>query len=1055
MRRHALAVSLLFLLGASSFGCGNKTPDGEPSPTPGPTPGETSFESDLPGGAVRGGDNASAEGGSPTSGPASAPAPAAPGAQNAGRPGLADADGNGASRAIVEADVIQVAGNTLYALSRSAGLAIVDISNPAALKLLGRYRELSGTPFEMYLRGDVAVLMFQGWAQYIPLDEGGYTYQSMSKIVALDVRNPSSVSAIGSFDVPGTINDSRIVGNVLYVVGYEDGYCYRCDQEKPTTAVSSLDVGDPRAIRKVDELRYSDKTGEYSWQRSITVTEDRMYVAGPEYGQNGPVGSTIQVIDISDPAGDLVEGATVQARGEISSRWQMDEHEGVLRVVSQSPRWRTTDPPVLQTFRVISSQELEPLARLNLVIPKQETLRSARFDGDRGYVITALQQDPLFTLDLSDPTAPKQVGELEMPGWIYHMEPRGERVLGLGYDQGNVEGSITVSLFDVSNLAAPKMLSRVNFGGSWGSLPEDQDRIHKVFRVLEDAGLILVPFSGYERSGDFGYCGKNIGGVQLVGYANDTLEGLGSAQTVGYARRALIHGEALLSVSDERVESFDIADRKAPKASSELILANTVAYAARLDGDVVVRVTTPNWDNRWFVETVDAANAEDVNNRLGQLDLSTVFESSAEQCGQWWYVQSYHSVGSRVYLLYEGHRELSRAKVSERESGVLVVDVADPTEPKVIGRTQWTSSEQSGQSAWNTYYGGYSYGGFGQTQPYLWSGDVLAFLEQRYAWNGTDTRSTRLRVVDLRDAENPRSTTLALLDNQEYSGLIADGDRVLTSHYAAPIGANVAPRTKFYVDGFDIADPSNPKALAPVNVPGALVHYDAASGRAVTSELRRTAATTVTAKACYERFANAEWEYPPNLWMVTNPEPAGRCVGLVQSLHLVELGETRATLEDTLTLSEKERIGGWSAGDGRVFATIGRGGYYYGGGPLIGDCGGPGCGRYIGPTAPEPVNLLVLGGFDSGAFETGRLTVEDEAASNNWWGFWGTPPIYADGQKALLLSQGDAAVVDASDLTNVHIVKTETLYGSVSSVEIRDGVALVALQQLGLQWIEL
>ena len=66
----------------------------------------------------------------------------------------------------------------------------------------------------------------------------------------------------------------------------------------------SLDVADPHAIARVDELSFDDDDNQWGWnRRSVTVTTERMYVAGPEYGNNGPVGSSIQVVDISDAIG--------------------------------------------------------------------------------------------------------------------------------------------------------------------------------------------------------------------------------------------------------------------------------------------------------------------------------------------------------------------------------------------------------------------------------------------------------------------------------------------------------------------------------------------------------------------------------------------------------------------------------------------------------------------------------------------------------------------------------------------------------------------------------
>jgi hypothetical protein len=282
-----------------------------------------------------------------------------------------------------------------------------------------------------------------------------------------------------------------------------------------------------------------------------------MYVAGPEYGQDKPTGSTIQVIDISDKDGDLVEGTSVTVKGQVDTRWQMDEYEGVLRVVSQPARWwaqngSVTMKPAIETFKVESSQKLRALGRVDIELPPNDTLRSVRFDGERGYAITAEVKDPLFTLDLRDPAQPRVAGELKLPGFVYHMEPRGDRLLGLGFDRGNAAGGITVSLFDVGDMTQPTELSRVNFGGDWGSLPEDQDRIQKVFRVLDDKGFILVPFSGWssgERSDD-GTCAYSeyVGGVQIIDFANDTLKARGAAASEGVARRALLVDAALISV---------------------------------------------------------------------------------------------------------------------------------------------------------------------------------------------------------------------------------------------------------------------------------------------------------------------------------------------------------------------------------------------------------------------------------------------------------------------------------------------------------------------------
>ena len=112
----------------------------------------------------------------------------------------------------------------------------------------------------------------------------------------------------------------------------------------------ALNVADPSSVEKVDQLSFDDQEGSYGWKRSLTVTDERMYVAGPEWGNEGPVGSTIPVIDISDPTGDLVEGDSVQVAGQVNSRWQMDKYEGVLRAWPISARSLDPACDTLATF---------------------------------------------------------------------------------------------------------------------------------------------------------------------------------------------------------------------------------------------------------------------------------------------------------------------------------------------------------------------------------------------------------------------------------------------------------------------------------------------------------------------------------------------------------------------------------------------------------------------------------------------------------------------------------------------------------------------------------
>lgn len=545
----------------------------------------------------------------PASGNASPPANAG---AAAGTPSSSGASGAGSSaaaqRAITEADIIQLSNGRLYAMSKSGTVSIVDVSHPGALVLLGQ-TTIPGQPFEMYLRDNVVVAMTDaaitangtpippvspdasGAASSsgtTPSPNTGTTSTDTSSlgaaIVTLDVTNPAKISTIALFPVPGQMADSRIVGNALYLATYENSACFQCGP-KPRTMVTSFDVTNPAGVAKVDQASFESNAPDgynlpwgSAWKRSIVTTDTRLYIGGhadidpSTFGAQGQKEGIIDVLDITDPSGKLGKGARIQVAGAVLSRWQMDERDGVLRVISQLGAGRTGNGeamPEVATFTIQDTQTFVPLGHTTLALPMQEGLRTVRFDTNRAYAITYNQTDPLFTIDLANPAAPVQRGALSMPGFMFYLEPRGDRVIGLGVDRTDPNGSLNVSLFDVSNLDSPKMLNRVAFGAASLNedyailnyeVPEDQDRIQKAFRVFDD-GRVAVPFSSasyvYDNASG---CQSAASGVQLVSWQSDTLTKDALLPVAGNPRRALEIGTDILAVSDSNVSEFSLAN---------------------------------------------------------------------------------------------------------------------------------------------------------------------------------------------------------------------------------------------------------------------------------------------------------------------------------------------------------------------------------------------------------------------------------------------------------------------------------------------------------------
>jgi uncharacterized secreted protein with C-terminal beta-propeller domain len=806
---------------------------------------------------------------------------------------------------IEEADVIRRDGDTLYALSFSSGLSIIDISDPAHLDLLGR-TSFEATASEMYLDGTELVILFQ--------DGGSYDYyywedySSTTTIGVYDVSNPAAIVQVDSATMSGPLLDSRKVGDRLYVAANAE--CRWCTGNGPTVGSFSLSGSGIEAITTLSV----PVSGEGSYSTTIYVNDERLYLVQDSWGYQdsegnpvpseviwgstgstsgngtwadtsaeGTVGTTsgsnaapialvgvdaegpvdagvaagdsgttaaidggpnttgeestwggytyaswssLQVVDISDEDGAIALGASIRVEGSVHSRWQMDEHDGVLRVVSQDG-W-SGPAPVVETFAIADSSSFTKLGRLEIELPRPETLQSVRFDGDRGYVVTFEQVDPLFTLDLSDPASPEQLGELEIPGFLFHMMPRGNRLYAIGYDNAN-EQSLHASVFDVSDLANPVMLDRVNFGGNWGWLGEDQDDIEKSVQMLDEQELMLIPYSGYDYSDDG--CGYYRSGVQLIDYTEDDLVLRGSTDAVGYARRAFFHRDHLFGYSDQAVQSFNIADRDNPLAVDVLSLAQSVERVLVV-GDKLVRIGDTGLESTFLdvvpVETPNAAIQDSAITLGGTSSCSyvshfdpVVREGVVYLARQ---VTSYVDYSAKLELVAisvnggSGPLKLSETVLVEDSDGLDDVRLLETQNALVVAERQtnysWREASVSTQGAttMDEYYDVY---------------DGYYEMQRNLRLDVVDTREVgavlAIKQVDV-DQEWLSNGFGSAFDNVDIAGkdgtqqsLIAGGNMVVSQR---KVYEEDGSGYRYFAERLDVTNPAEPKWLESVNVPG-------------------------------------------------------------------------------------------------------------------------------------------------------------------------------------------------------------------------------------------
>ncbi|WP_419919961.1 beta-propeller domain-containing protein [Candidatus Poriferisocius sp.] len=283
---------------------------------------------------------------------------------------------------------------------------------------------------------------------YVPADFSGLTVLS---VITLDMNGPLQA------------------GNAASVLA--DGHTLYGTGQSLYLATSNLDTPGGR----VDERTTGSSSAPAKWTTSIhkfSVSE-----SGPaRYEASGEV------------------------FGQLLNQFSMDEHDGHFRVAT------TTGDPFggsedSQSQIVVLRQQDRRLEIVGSVggLGQGERIYSVRYAGDTGYVVTFRETDPLYVLDLSDPTNPSVSGELKIPGFSTYLHPLGNGLLvGIGQqadERGRTQGT-KVSLFDVSDPSTPTELDVLVFPGAYSEAEGD----HRAFLYWPDEEMLAIPLNQSEPS---------------------------------------------------------------------------------------------------------------------------------------------------------------------------------------------------------------------------------------------------------------------------------------------------------------------------------------------------------------------------------------------------------------------------------------------------------------------------------------------------------------------------------------------------------------------------
>jgi hypothetical protein len=201
----------------------------------------------------------------------------------------------------------------------------------------------------------------------------------------------------------------------------------------------------------------------------------------------------VHAFSVAEPTRTTYEASGV-VPGTIYKQFALDERDGYVRVVTNDldKNW------VRQNHLYMLGAEGRAL---NVVgdsgaFGQDESVFAVRYVGDTAYVVTFRQTDPLFAIDLSDPTSPTILGELHIPGFSEYMHPLGDtHLLTVGQDiDENWNQRVALQIFGVADRTAPQLLHKVVFAddGSTGI-----SSTHKAFTYYAEKQLLAVPFLSY------------------------------------------------------------------------------------------------------------------------------------------------------------------------------------------------------------------------------------------------------------------------------------------------------------------------------------------------------------------------------------------------------------------------------------------------------------------------------------------------------------------------------------------------------------------------------
>jgi hypothetical protein len=254
----------------------------------------------------------------------------------------------------------------------------------------------------------------------------------------------------------------------------------------------------------------------YASPTTLVVSTSRWH--GGELQLTGELVATeLHSFAIDDPAATryLASGSVP---GHVLNAFSLSEADGRIRVATttQAP-WQPGDlePRTESAVRILERRgaALEQVGSVG-GLGEGERIYAVRFLGDLAAVVTFREVDPLYLIDLSDPTQPRLTGELKIPGYSAYLHRAGpDLLLGVGQDateEGMPQG-LQVSLFDIADRSQPARVATLTYPDAYSEVEQD----HLAFLYWPPTSLAVVPFASW-ADGTSGAVGVRVDDATLT-----------------------------------------------------------------------------------------------------------------------------------------------------------------------------------------------------------------------------------------------------------------------------------------------------------------------------------------------------------------------------------------------------------------------------------------------------------------------------------------------------------------------------------------------------------